>query len=447
VLLFARDDARPAGHLVSEHLRLHRTHPRALALGVLGDPPGSGVPRPVEFCGQTMSVRRSDLRAVGGFAEGLEWGTEADLAFRLAGLGVSLIRLPRSVGEREWPVGLRRLAAEQAAAGRGSVELYRRIPALLPELELAAFGDAGQTALLLRRALLALGRPVWPLALLTPFVPPGEPRRRWRRFVDSYLYWRGVWQALPHRGTRRRLAHGPVILMYHAIGRPAEPSSCYVTGVRRFAAHMAWLRLAGYRVIGLNTLLDFRRRHELPPPRSVVLTFDDGYADNHDLALPVLRRWRFPATFFLVSDCIGSVNHWDAAGELAGRPLLSWTQIRAMMESGMDVGAHTRRHAALPELGDGALEDEVAGCRVELERGLGRPVRAFAYPYGQLDETSRRAVENAGYDGACCSRPGVCDPFIPDLLLRRVEVRGTDSLARFALGVWRGAVRRRRRPA
>jgi peptidoglycan/xylan/chitin deacetylase (PgdA/CDA1 family) len=440
ILLFIRGDARPAANLATDHLAAHRAQAAALVLGELGAVCAEGVPRAGEFCGQTLSLRRTDFLTSGGFMEGLPWGAEAELALRLGGLGFSLVRLANPVGEGDPPRGVLELAAERAKAGKGSVELYRRVPGILPEVELAEFRDESPRALLLRRLLLAVGGPIWPAALLQRLIPAGEQRVRWRRFVRSYFFWRGVWQAIPDRDARRRLVHPPVILMYHAIGGSSESASCYITGVHRFAAQMAWLKWAGYRVIGLDSLMEFRRRHKFPPARSVVITFDDGYADNHDLALPVLLRRRFPATFFLVSDCVGTVNRWDSAGELAGRTLLSWDQVRAMLDAGMEVGGHSRRHHALPDLGDVALASEVAGCREDLERCLGRPVRAFAYPYGRVNGAVCRAVEAAGFGGACCSQAGVCEPRVPDLLLRRVEVRGTDSLIRFARGIRRGGI-------
>jgi hypothetical protein len=83
-----------------------------------------------------------------------------------------------------------------------------------------------------------------------------------------------------------------------------------------------------------------------------------------------------------------------------------------------------------------------------LEEGLGRPVSTFAYPFGRLDEATTAAVGRAGFSAACCSRSGVNDPVVPNLLLRRLEIRGTDSLFRFALAVHRGrALPRRKKTA
>ena len=90
----------------------------------------------------------------------------------------------------------------------------------------------------------------------------------------------------------------------------------------RFAAQLRWLRRRGYQPVRLEEIIEHRRQFRLPPSRSVAITFDDGYEDNHRLALPHLRRVGMPATFFLVSARLGDANGWDRDGELAGRPLI-----------------------------------------------------------------------------------------------------------------------------
>jgi peptidoglycan/xylan/chitin deacetylase (PgdA/CDA1 family) len=246
---------------------------------------------------------------------------------------------------------------------------------------------------------------------------------------------------------RRALVRAPVILMYHAVARSTEATGWYVVPARRFARQMAWLALRRYRVLSLGDLLQYRHRFELPPARSVVITFDDGYTDNYEVAHPILSARGFRATFFLVSGCIGGRNDWDHRGELAGRPIMSWEAARELAGAGMEIGAHTRWHSVLPELSPTERRDEVSGSRHDLESGLGQPVRTFAYPFGRLDEATMAAVAEAGFTGACCSRSGVNDPGIPGLRLHRVEIRGADSLLHFALAVRRGRAVRRRRPA
>jgi peptidoglycan/xylan/chitin deacetylase (PgdA/CDA1 family) len=234
--------------------------------------------------------------------------------------------------------------------------------------------------------------------------------------------------------------------MYHAIGKAGEPAGRYIVPAKRFGRQLAWLRASGHRILALEDLLRHRRSHQLPPARAVVLTFDDGYRDNHHLAWPMLRRRGAPATMFLVTQCIGETNRWDSSGELAARPLLTWTEARELASGGVEIGAHTRRHPVLPDLPYDARADEIAGSRADLEGALGSPVRAFAYPYGRLDGATVEATARAGFECACSARSGRNDPGVPSHELRRLEVRGTDTLLQFALLVWRGGRAPARRP-
>ena len=233
------------------------------------------------------------------------------------------------------------------------------------------------------------------------------------RFVVSYAFWRGVWGELTDRDTRERLQAPPVILMYHAIGNRGERPGCYVVPEDRFAAQLRWLRRRGYQPVRLDEILEHRRRFRLPPPRSVAITFDDGYEDNHRLALPHLRHAGMRATFFLVSSGLGGTNVWDRDGELAGRRLLDLEQARELLAEGMELGGHTRHHPPLSEIDPGQLEGEIAGCRADLTEALGGPIASFAYPYGKTSPAARDAVERAGFVGAVCSRSGFNDPAVP----------------------------------
>jgi peptidoglycan/xylan/chitin deacetylase (PgdA/CDA1 family) len=231
------------------------------------------------------------------------------------------------------------------------------------------------------------------------------------------------------------------MLMYHACGSPGEPASTYVIPLRRFAWQMRWLARRGYNVISLSEYLRCRAEHRLPPAKSVVLTFDDGYVDNLTNATPVLRQHGFPATLFVVTGHVGGSNCWDAAGDLVGRPLVSWAQVRRMVDATWDIGAHTETHCWLSEADSTRLEAELAQPRAALEPVLGHPVTTFAYPGGRHDARSASALARAGYVAACSSHHGANDFGTDPFLLRRAEVRGDASRLRFACAVAFGSAR------
>jgi peptidoglycan/xylan/chitin deacetylase (PgdA/CDA1 family) len=292
-------------------------------------------------------------------------------------------------------------------------------------------------ALLLRRVLLTVHMPsAWlmPLSVLLP----ESSVDAFARFVQTYAYWSGVRRGLRSRRLWRGLVHGPRILMYHAIAADSEPPSCYVVSQRSFERQLRYLEWRGFRVLPLADLVAHLRQGTVPPPHSVVLTFDDGFADNAVCALPVLQRYRFPATVFVVSDGIGQCAWWPQDEALQGRPMISSEQLSALHRAGVEIGAHTRSHPSLAHILRGLMTPEIAGARTQLEERIGAPVRSFAYPFGDLSSAACDEVERAGYDAACCSRSGVVDPSAPLFALPRIEVRGTDSLLEFALMLWRG---------
>jgi peptidoglycan/xylan/chitin deacetylase (PgdA/CDA1 family) len=239
------------------------------------------------------------------------------------------------------------------------------------------------------------------------------------------------------------------ILMYHAFGAPSEPPSRYVVPVRRFARQMAWLARLRYRVVSLDEFLGPQSDHRRAPARSVVITIDDGYADNRTLAYPVLQRYGFPATIFVVTGSVGAVNDWSSGDALAGRRLMSWTDMREMQRAGVRFGAHTRTHPKLSTLPPEAARREIHDSRLELERELGTPIRVVSYPYGDYDATTVSIAAQAGFLGGCTTRPGRNAPGTPVHELRRTEISGTDTLVQFALKLQTGRnhvfARRRKR--
>ncbi len=141
------------------------------------------------------------------------------------------------------------------------------------------------------------------------------------------------------------------------------------------------------------------------------------------------------ATIFLVTGAIGSTNAWDKDGSLAGRPLVSLSAIRDLSCGGLFFGAHTRTHPSLPALREERAFEEIEGSRRDLERALQGRVSTFAYPYGERNSAVEALVEQAGFSGAVGIGEGLNGPATSRFALRRTEIRGTDSLLRFALAL------------
>ncbi|MGH3303621.1 MAG: polysaccharide deacetylase family protein [Streptosporangiaceae bacterium] len=165
----------------------------------------------------------------------------------------------------------------------------------------------------------------------------------------------------------------------------------------RFECQMRWLRRRGLRGVSMSALLGaWRSGHA----RGVIgLTFDDGYADFLDHALPVLSRFRFGATAFPVAGLLGGHNEWDPKGPR--KPLMTAAQVRQAAEAGIEIGSHGLRHISLPGTPAAALAVEVAESRAILRAASGQGVAGFCYPFGHVDALTVSAVRTAGYSYGC----------------------------------------------
>jgi len=223
-----------------------------------------------------------------------------------------------------------------------------------------------------------------------------------------------------------------VILMYHIVAEPQSAQEArYCCTPPRFEAQMRYLRESGTRLLTLDEIalaLDGRAQW---PETGVAVTFDDGFADTFSNALPVLTRYRIPATMFAVSDLVGTSNEWMQARGFPKRRLMSGSELKEMSTAGIAIGSHTRTHPRLPDLDAEGKRREVCDSKTRLEDMIGCSVTAFAYPYGSFDEDARQAVEEAGYRLACSTRSGFNGPDIDRYTLRRIEVFGRDNLWQF----------------
>jgi peptidoglycan/xylan/chitin deacetylase (PgdA/CDA1 family) len=227
------------------------------------------------------------------------------------------------------------------------------------------------------------------------------------------------------------------ILLYHKIDHVAPGSRYpgnYVTP-RQFDAQLALLKLLAYRSISFADYLRYRRGDGRLPRRSVIITFDDGYRSNRAVALPILERHGFRATIFLVAGRLGETNTWDA-DELQ-EPLLDLAEVRAMQARGMEFESHTMTHPRLTRLAPAAVLDELRSSRERLAQLLGRPVEVLCYPYGDYNEETKRLAREAGYQAAVVIRRRMNTDGADLFALRRIPVKYSTSLARFAWDLFR----------
>lgn len=223
------------------------------------------------------------------------------------------------------------------------------------------------------------------------------------------------------------------IFMYHQIDAPppsGTPLRGLVVSPGAFARQMGLLKLLGYRGLSMRDLLPYLTGER--QGRVAGITFDDGYQNNLQHALPVLKKHGFTATCYGVSGMIGGSNAWDH-GLVAEKPLMTFDDWRAWLGAGMDIGSHTRSHADLTRLDADAAFDQIANSRKELEDTFGCEVRHFCYPYGRFDATHQDMAQRAGYATATTTRRGRVGPGDDLFSLRRVLIAQATHPLHFVL--------------
>jgi len=216
------------------------------------------------------------------------------------------------------------------------------------------------------------------------------------------------------------------ILFYHRVSDDPDPLAVTPD---RFGAQMDLLQAEGYRVVDVAEAADLLRRRE-PLDHVIALSFDDGYRDVADAALPRLERHGFRATVFVAPHVVDgtAVFSWYARQP----PVLGWSDIVALDgASPFSFEAHTLTHPNLTALDDRAAEHEIAGSKLALEARLGRPVRSFCYPAGLYGPRDRALVAAAGFETATTCEPGANTPESDLLALRRIAIDSRDRLADF----------------
>jgi peptidoglycan/xylan/chitin deacetylase (PgdA/CDA1 family) len=220
--------------------------------------------------------------------------------------------------------------------------------------------------------------------------------------------------------------------MYHRVAeRGPRALDRHRLHPEQFEEQLDFLRDAGFYGISLE---DWRRACEARRPlpgQAVLLTFDDGYRDFAETAWPLLERYGFPATVFLVAGRVNGSSTWDSP--LGGdAPLLGWDEVRELRDRGVEFGSHTLSHPALRGLSNADVVRELLASKALIEERLGEPVSGIAYPYGDVDAAIAHLAGACGYTYGLTCEPGRAALQCPLLGLPRIEVKGTFCLEQLA---------------
>jgi peptidoglycan/xylan/chitin deacetylase (PgdA/CDA1 family) len=259
----------------------------------------------------------------------------------------------------------------------------------------------------------------------------------------------------------RSFSYAPAVLVYHHIyagRRPAAGRTGDAVGLEDFEGQMRTLRERRFNVASLSSLVSAMERRAPVPPRTVAITFDDGYRSTYTRAQPVLRKYGLAACIFLVTDYLADGPtlgdgarrfDWLPEGDGGDARPISWQEAEALVAGGMEVGSHTATHGFPPRMAAGELEAELVRSKEKIETMLGRAPFALALPFSfpivhRRWPSFRRdllaAMRKASYTCCCTLQRGGVRDGGGALFLPRVAVTGRDTPLSFyakALGLYR----------
>lgn len=222
------------------------------------------------------------------------------------------------------------------------------------------------------------------------------------------------------------------VLMYHRIADDGAPEARrWRTEPGAFEEQLAYLKDNGYHSVDIDEWTGAVALDRPLPGRGVILTFDDGFADFAEEAVPLLRRYGFKAELFVVTGHVGGTDSWDSAWARR-EPLMDWATLADLPPDVVRIGSHTVGHPALTALRPAEVVRELVASRVELEDRLGRRVSTIAYPFGLNDGAVQRLAGALGYEVGYTTMPWWAFPTRNLLELPRLEVRGGEPLESFA---------------
>ena len=235
-----------------------------------------------------------------------------------------------------------------------------------------------------------------------------------------------------------------VILCYHSI----DNSNSYISNTpKQLEEHLSFLIDRGYRFASLAKLATHLMRYSNGnEPRLASITFDDGYRNNVEVALPILEQYKCPATFFITTGWVGS-RLGRYFSELPDLPLMARKDWEVLARHPLvTLGAHSHTHPRLAQLAPEDVENELITCKHVLEEVTRYPITSVAYPHGSVSPMVVSVARRIGFQTGCTIQPRFTGNVPEPFLLPRVRVRSGTTPRQLSMQVsapWRWALYRR----
>ena len=220
----------------------------------------------------------------------------------------------------------------------------------------------------------------------------------------------------------------PPILAYHSID---DSGSGISVSLAEFNDQMLLLKKNGYKSLDLGEFVSIIKNNGRIPPKSFILTFDDGYHNNYSIVYPLLQELGFTATIYLITGYIGGFCDWIKDIPVPKLKMLEWETILEMSGDGITFGAHTITHPHLTGLSNDQIEMEICKSRDLIKEKLGKKVTSFCYPYEDFDERVMNIVKKCDFDSACSGSLGVKNDINTLFSLKRIPIWPETTLSYF----------------
>ena len=211
---------------------------------------------------------------------------------------------------------------------------------------------------------------------------------------------------------------GVPVLYYHSVD-PSEANEVIISP-EKLREELTFIKDSGYTTLTMSELNDYILNNAPIPEKSIVITFDDGYADNYANAFPILKELDMKATIFVISNFTDNDGYY-----------MTSQQIKEMSDYGIDIQSHTASHAHLNQLTYEEQLNELKTSKEKLESITEKPVISIAYPFGDYDDNTILASKEAGYSLSFNTNRGLSDRNDNPLTLNRIYVSSAYSIEQF----------------
>ncbi|WP_238492472.1 polysaccharide deacetylase family protein [Desulfotruncus alcoholivorax] len=250
--------------------------------------------------------------------------------------------------------------------------------------------------------------------------------------ITVIVAWQYYEKSPPER-MRHKSLNGIPVLMYHKVSPDRRSGGLGLrVNPEDFDWEMRYLKENGFHTVNLGDVLDYYRKGKKVPAKPVVITFDDGYEDNYKYAYPILKKYNFTATIFVVAGTIGKTNIFDTKTKAEPvNKMLDWREIKALDAAGFTIGSHTVNHPILTGVPPDVVKRELVDAKKILEKGLGKKIEYFCYPHGKYNSNIVKLVQETGYRAATTTNQGLVTSGSNPYLLNRIRVTGHYSHRKF----------------